>query len=110
MSAGPNRPGSRILPGANVVRTVGTAGEGVVVESTSPANKPGLKAEPGRLQELELERAASLLPHDSGSGSHSAAADEFTDPDFHNVDFDNGYGFAQLCRRKIAVGTFLQST
>jgi len=63
----------------------GAAGEGVVVESTSAAFKPGLKARPSRVQQLELDRPAGLLPRDRGSGSHSAAADEFTDPDFHNV-------------------------
>src|SRR5579872_2022051 len=64
---------------------IGAAREGEVFERPTPVFQPSLYACASRFEQLEPDRTARLLLSDSGSGSHSAAADELTDPDFHDV-------------------------
>ena len=61
------------------------AWEGVVVDGSVPAFKPSLEAGASRFEQLELDRPARLLLHDRRSRPHPAAADQFADPDFHDV-------------------------
>ena len=78
-----DKPG--ILSSADVVRVIGAAREGVVVERPTPVFQPSLEAGASRFEQLKLDPAACLLLRDSGSRSHPAAADEFADPDLHDV-------------------------
>ena len=64
---------------------VGAAWGRVVFECSTPVFKPSLEAGASRFEQLEPDRPARLLLRDSGSRSHPAAADEFSDPDFHHV-------------------------
>jgi hypothetical protein len=72
-------------PSADVLRSIGSAWEGVVVKRATSVFQPGLVTGARRLEQLELDRSARLFLHNRGSGPNTAAADEFTDPDFHDV-------------------------
>jgi hypothetical protein len=73
------------LAGADVLRTIGAAREGVVIKGTPSSFQPSMEAGTSRLQQLELDRPAGLLLGNCGSVSHSTTADEFPDPDSHDV-------------------------
>jgi hypothetical protein len=47
--------------------------------------QPSLEAGTSRFEQLELDRPARLLLHDRRSRPHPAAADQFADPDLHDV-------------------------
>jgi hypothetical protein len=64
---------------------VGAAREGVVLDRAAPAFQPNLETGPSRFEQLELNRPTGLLLGHRGPRHDPAAADQLTDPDFHDV-------------------------
>ncbi len=56
-----------------------------ILRAFRPVFQPSLEAGASCFEPLELDWPAGLLLRDRGSRSHPAAADELTDPNFHDV-------------------------
>ena len=86
--ANPNHPfvdQPSILSGAEMVRSVVSAWEDVVIECAAAARQPSLDAGASPLKELELHGAAGLLLHHRGPRSDPTATDKIADPNFDDV-------------------------
>ena len=74
-----------ILPRADMIGTINSAWEGVVVETASSTFEPGEQTATGRLEELELNGAAGFLLDYDSSRANPGAADQVADLDLDDV-------------------------